>query len=215
VPYLIKDSGPMAKGVPFFLGSRAVQGAVAPYDTDLMTRFRAAGLATLGLTTVPELVISFSTESLRYEPTRNPRDLERGVGGSSGGAAALVAGHLLEEMGHAVTEASPAVDWDAVMRSATTEAVSIVAPVLMAPRRPDPARMEAVSRELIRVAEGFSALELMAGLDAQNQVTRSVGTFFTAYDLLFQVAARLEEAVPWRGRTPPVSVTRSYSGGHV
>ncbi|MGH3378760.1 MAG: amidase family protein [Actinoallomurus sp.] len=91
VPFLIKDSGPMAEGVPFSLGSRAIRGAVARYDTDLMTRFRAAGLVTLGLTTVPELVISFSTEAVKHGPTRNPWDLERGVGGSSGGAAALVA----------------------------------------------------------------------------------------------------------------------------
>lgn len=306
VPFLIKDSGPMAEGVPFSLGSRAIRGAVARYDTDLMTRFRAAGLVTLGLTTVPELVISFSTEAVKHGPTRNPWDLERGVGGSSGGAAALVAagavpvahgndgagsiripasccglvglkpsrgrtpcgpgmgelafgmayesgltrtvrdaaryldaiqgpgvgdkytapppqrpyaeelgtdpgrqrvavttrawsgvavdaevteatnrvGRLLERMGHVVTEASPAVDWDAVMRSSTVEAVSIVASVLMAPRRPDPALMEAVSRQAMRVAQEFSALELMAGLDAQNQVSRSVGAFFTEYDLL-------------------------------
>jgi amidase len=323
VPFLIKDSGPMAKGVPFFLGSRAIPGVVAPYDTDLMTRFRAAGLVTLGLTTVPELVISFSTESLRYGPTRNPWDLDRGVGGSSGGAAALVAagavpvahgndgagsiripasccglvglkpsrgrtpcgpgagevafgmayesgltrtvrdaaryldaiqgpgvgdkytappplrpyadelgadpgrlrvavttrpwsgaavdqevaeatvraGRLLEEMGHTVTEASPAVDADAVIRGATTGAVAAVAPVLLAPGRPDPARMEAVSRELMRVAEGFSALDLMAGLDAQNQVTRSVGAFFTEYDLL---------VTPTLGRLPAPHGTLRY-----
>jgi hypothetical protein len=46
---------------------------------------------TLGLTTVPEMVISFSTESVRHGPTRNPRDAERGAGGSSGGPAALAA----------------------------------------------------------------------------------------------------------------------------
>ncbi|MCC5575545.1 amidase [Microtetraspora sp. AC03309] len=91
VPFLIKDHGPVAEGVPFFLGSRALPGILAQRDTDLMTRFRAAGLVTLGLTTVPEMVLSFSTESLRYGPTRNPWDRDRGVGGSSGGAAALVA----------------------------------------------------------------------------------------------------------------------------
>src|SRR3954471_1192477 len=92
VPFAIKDSGPMAKGVPFFLGSRSLgDGVVARHDSDLMTRFRAAGLVTLGLTTVPELAINFATESVKHGPTRNPWDPERGVGGSSGGAAALVA----------------------------------------------------------------------------------------------------------------------------
>ena len=90
VPFLIKDV-PMARGVPFCVGSRSLEGLVAEHDSDLMTRFRAAGLATLGVTTVPEMAISFSTESVKHGPTRNPWDLARGVGGSSGGAAALVA----------------------------------------------------------------------------------------------------------------------------
>lgn len=91
VPFLIKDTGPIAEGVPFFLGSRSIPGIRGRHDSDLMTRFRAAGLVTLGLTTVPELMISFATESVKYGPTMNPWNLERGVGGSSGGAAALVA----------------------------------------------------------------------------------------------------------------------------
>ena len=91
VPFLIKDSGPMAEGVPFFCGSRALERVRARADSAMMQRFRAAGLATLGLTTVPELLINFCTESARTGITRNPYDPGRGVGGSSGGAAALVA----------------------------------------------------------------------------------------------------------------------------
>jgi amidase len=91
VPFVIKDSGPFARGVSFALGSRAVRGAVAMVDHDLMARFRAAGLVALGQTTAPEFGISFTTEPLRTGPTRNPWDLARGVGGSSGGSAALVA----------------------------------------------------------------------------------------------------------------------------
>jgi amidase len=56
-----------------------------------MQRFRRAGLAAIGQTCAPELSMSFATESRRYGVTRNPWDLERGAGGSSGGAAALVA----------------------------------------------------------------------------------------------------------------------------
>ncbi|TJY70498.1 amidase [Arthrobacter sp. CAU 1506] len=91
VPLLVKDSSPFARGMPFSLGSRAIRGAVATQDHQLMTRFRSAGLATLGQTTAPELSLSFATESRRYGVTRNPWALDRGVGGSSGGAAALVA----------------------------------------------------------------------------------------------------------------------------
>ncbi|HEX2419827.1 MAG TPA: amidase family protein [Micromonosporaceae bacterium] len=89
VPFLIKDSGPFARGVRFTLGSRSVQGALALVDHDLMTRFRTAGLVALGQTTAPELGLNFSTEPVAYGPTRNPWALDRGVGGSSSGAAAL------------------------------------------------------------------------------------------------------------------------------
>jgi Asp-tRNA(Asn)/Glu-tRNA(Gln) amidotransferase A subunit family amidase len=90
VPFLIKDSAPFARNVPFALGSRSVRGAVAPADHPMMSRFRAAGLVTIGQTTAPEYSLSFATESRRYGVTRNPWALDRGVGGSSGGAAALV-----------------------------------------------------------------------------------------------------------------------------
>jgi amidase len=91
VPFMIKDSQPMAAGVEFTIGSRALNGVRAAGDTDLMKRFRAAGLATYGVTTVPEMCLSFATESVRYGVTRNPWDVTRGAGGSSGGAAAMVA----------------------------------------------------------------------------------------------------------------------------
>ncbi|GAB3908707.1 amidase family protein [Kibdelosporangium lantanae] len=91
VPFMIKDSQPMAAGVEFTIGSRALDGIRAAHDSDLMKRFRAAGLATYGVTTVPEMCLSFATESVRYGVTRNPFDPSRGVGGSSGGAAAMVA----------------------------------------------------------------------------------------------------------------------------
>jgi amidase len=91
VPFLIKDSGPFARGAVFRLGSRAIRGAVADTDHELMARFRAAGLVTLGQTTAPEFGLSFATEPVLHGPTRNPWAPGRGVGGSSGGAAALVA----------------------------------------------------------------------------------------------------------------------------
>jgi amidase len=99
-------------------------------------------------------------------------------------AAALQAGHGLEDMGHVVGEASPAIDWDAVMQGAVAELAALAAPFLTAPRPPDPSSLEAVSRRILKEVKDLSALELMAGLDAQNRVTRSVGAFFTAYDLL-------------------------------
>ncbi|MGW6694415.1 amidase [Rhodococcus sp. NPDC054953] len=91
VPMVVKDSGPVVRGIPFTLGSRALRGAVAGCDLEVMRRFRAAGLVALGQSTAPELGLNFATESRRYGATRNPWNLDRGVGGSSGGSAALVA----------------------------------------------------------------------------------------------------------------------------
>ncbi|MGO4692265.1 amidase [Glaciibacter sp. 2TAF33] len=306
VPFLVKDSGPFARGVTFTLGSRSIRGAVAAVDHELMTRFRAAGLATLGQTTAPELGLSYATESLRYGRTRNPWALERGVGGSSGGAAALVAagavplahgndgggsvripasacglvglkvsrgrtpsgplageagfgliaefgltrsirdtalllecvsgpavgekytlsspdvrytevlradpGRLrvavttdawsgvpvdlqvagvaaeaartLEWIGHSVSPATPGIQPDDIVEGSMLAAVATGAALLRAPVRPDPGRLEAVSRALLAETLAFTALDVMAALDAQNRLTRAVGTFFTEYDLL-------------------------------
>lgn len=94
VPFLIKDLVLHAEGVPTRLGSRmAAEGITFPYDTDLMARFRNAGLATLGRTTTPEFGFSASTEAVLTGPTRNPWGLSRSPGGSSGGSGALVAAH--------------------------------------------------------------------------------------------------------------------------
>ena len=91
VPFLIKDIGPMAAGVPFYCGSAGVPGIRPDHDSNLMTKIRAAGLMTLGLTTMPEFGLNFVTESKRTGVTRNPHDLSANAGGSSGGSAALVA----------------------------------------------------------------------------------------------------------------------------
>jgi amidase len=92
VPFLIKDLVLHAEGVPTRAGSRMTgEGIPFPYDTDLMARFRSAGLATLGRTTTPEFGFNASTEPVLTGPTRNPWDPSRSPGGSSGGSGAMVA----------------------------------------------------------------------------------------------------------------------------
>jgi amidase len=92
VPFLIKDLIVHAAGVPTRSGSRLLGPGVAmPSDTHLMARFRRAGLATLGLTATPELGFNANTEAVATGSVRNPWDLSRSPGGSSGGSAALVA----------------------------------------------------------------------------------------------------------------------------
>jgi len=96
VAFLIKDLALHAQGVPTSLGSRLTgEGIVFPHDTDLMARFKQAGLATLGRTASPEFGFNASTEPIANGPTRNPWAPSRSSGGSSGGSAALVAARAL------------------------------------------------------------------------------------------------------------------------
>ncbi|MGS0892552.1 amidase [Burkholderia stagnalis] len=91
VPFLIKDLAISMAGKRVELGSRLAQGCVAAEDSILMTRFRDAGLITLGRTTTPEMAFSTTTESTLQGATRNPWHPGLSAGGSSGGAAAAVA----------------------------------------------------------------------------------------------------------------------------
>ncbi|MFG2647839.1 amidase [Streptomyces sp. NPDC048436] len=91
VPFLIKDIAVAMAGKPMELGSRLAVGNVAAADSALMVRFRRAGLVTFGRTSTPEMAYSNTTEPVLYGATRNPWDLERSAGGSSGGAGAAVA----------------------------------------------------------------------------------------------------------------------------
>lgn len=92
VPFVIKDLVCHAEGVPTRMGTRMLgDGIRPPADTHLMERFRAAGLATLAVSTTPEFGFNANTEALAYGSTRNPWNLDYSAGGSSGGSAALVA----------------------------------------------------------------------------------------------------------------------------
>ncbi|TBO60617.1 amidase [Streptomyces kasugaensis] len=91
VPFLIKDLGVSMAGRRTELGSRLAVGNVAGADSSLMRRFRRAGLVTFGRTATPEMAYSITTEPVLYGATRNPWDLARSAGGSSGGAGAAVA----------------------------------------------------------------------------------------------------------------------------
>ncbi|MEV5593676.1 amidase [Streptomyces sp. NPDC052496] len=91
VPFLIKDIAVAMAGKRMELGSRLAAGNVSGTDSSVMRRFRRAGLVTFGRTTTPEMAYSNTTEPVLYGATRNPWDLARSAGGSSGGAGAAVA----------------------------------------------------------------------------------------------------------------------------
>ena len=95
VPFLIKDLALQAEGILHEMGSRLMTGYRAPADTDLMQRFRGAGLATFGRLAAPEFGYCVTTEPLLTGPTRNPWNLDRMPGGSSGASAAAVAAGIV------------------------------------------------------------------------------------------------------------------------
>ncbi|MDJ0392400.1 amidase family protein [Rhodococcus sp. G-MC3] len=95
VPFALKDLLCTAAGIPNENGSAATAGYVATRDSDLMGRWRAAGLAVTCRTATPEFGFNATTEPAVNGPTRNPWNPERVAGGSSGGSAALVAAGAL------------------------------------------------------------------------------------------------------------------------
>lgn len=92
LPFLLKDSGLASTLLPSSVGSRLFSGMTSTIDATLQTRFLADGLLPFGRTTVPEFCMAPTTEAVQNGgPTRNPWDLGRSSGGSSGGAAVAVA----------------------------------------------------------------------------------------------------------------------------
>jgi amidase len=97
VPFLIKDLFADYAGQPISNGNVAFKEAhiTSKIDTTLVSRHRAAGLVIAGRTNSPELGTVPTTEPLAWGPTRNPWDITRTPGGSSGGAAAAVASGMV------------------------------------------------------------------------------------------------------------------------
>jgi amidase len=93
VPIAVKDDIDVA-GEPTMLGTNAVDRPAAA-DAEVVRRLRAAGAVIIGKTNVPELCVWPFTETATFGVTRNPWDLQRAPGGSSGGSAAAVAAGLV------------------------------------------------------------------------------------------------------------------------
>jgi aspartyl-tRNA(Asn)/glutamyl-tRNA(Gln) amidotransferase subunit A len=93
VPVAIKDVLNV-NGWPCTCGSRILDGYRAPYDATAVARLRSAGAIPLGSLNMDEFAMGSSTENSARQRTRNPWDLSRVPGGSSGGSAAAVAADL-------------------------------------------------------------------------------------------------------------------------
>jgi amidase len=91
VPFLLKDTGVSLSGVPTEYGSRYFKNYTRAYDSEIVRRYKQAGLIIVGKANCSELGTSCSAETVATGSMRNPWDLQRIAGISSGGSAAAVA----------------------------------------------------------------------------------------------------------------------------
>jgi amidase/6-aminohexanoate-cyclic-dimer hydrolase len=95
VPFLLKDLGAFYNGVKTSYGSSLYADFIPDHDSEIVIRYRKAGLVICGKTNTPEFGLTVTTEPRLFGPCRNPWNLDRTTGGSSGGAAAAVASGMV------------------------------------------------------------------------------------------------------------------------
>ena len=100
VPFVLKDLVAECAGTPMSEGSEFLGDYVSDHDSELVQRYRQAGLIVVGKSNTPEFGLMPTTEPVRFGATRNPWDTHLTAGGSSGGSGAAVASGMVA-IGHA------------------------------------------------------------------------------------------------------------------
>jgi len=95
VPFLLKDLLAEYAGAPMTEGSRFLTDYVSPHDSELVARYRRAGLVVVGKTNTPEFGLKPTTEPELFGAAHNPWNPDHTPGGSSGGSAAAVAAGMV------------------------------------------------------------------------------------------------------------------------
>jgi len=95
VPFLLKDLMAFYKGEPLTNSCRFFRDFVPDFDSELVSRYKNAGVVFIGKTNTPEFGMAFVTEPELHGAAHNPWDLTRTTGGSSGGSAASVAAYIV------------------------------------------------------------------------------------------------------------------------
>ena len=134
VPVMLKDLGQEIAGVRQTGGARALLDHIADHDSEMTARYRAAGVVFVGKTSSPEFGNHSTSEPEAHGPCRNPWNLERTAGGSSGGSAVAVAAGMTAAAG--ASDGAGSIRSALVLRGVRPEADPIADLVGSGPRRP-------------------------------------------------------------------------------